>query len=246
MRRRRHRITLSERRATVDALQLADVAIARFEHPRIVVCWDVPTATHDVVDVLALGSRSLTPARTQAELVVRHEVGPLGYEPGLAVAGRVGGGVDDSADRVAEIVGSVRVELSTVVALGDQDGCEISHAGHLNVVAGAYKVGSLDRSVRDQTGSVAIGGTVGNTRTFLLTNRTVLCRTPETEILETVDPSSLTARVLVPSVAGARIVAGLRLTTRLPAFAGFDSVGTHVLVGKRGVGVGRFGLPLRP
>lgn len=242
----RNSITLAEGRATVSSLQQTDVTVARLEDTGVVVGRDVPPATHHVVDMLALGGCTFAPACTQAELVVRHKVGPLADKVGFAVGSRIGRSVDDAADRVTQIVGAVRIKLSSIVTVGDQDAGEITHAGDLNVVPGPDKVCTLDRAVRNQTCAVSIRGAVSNPRTLLFSDSAVLGRTPETEIFERVDPRRLATRILVPRVARTRVVARLRLAARRTAFAGFDAVGTHVLIRKLRVGVGGLGLPLRP
>ncbi len=137
-----------KRRATVDALQHSDLSLARLEDIRVVVGGQVPAASHNVVDVLALGSGTLTPTGTHAELVVRHKVRPLRYEVRLAVSGRVGGGVDDTADGVSEIVGAVGVEFSSIVTVGDEDAGKVTNTGHLNIVTSSHKVSTLDRTIR--------------------------------------------------------------------------------------------------
>lgn len=246
MSRRRNRVALAEGRATVSTLEHSDVTVARLEHTGLVVGGDVPPATHNVVDVLALSSSLFSPASTDAELVVRHKVRPLADEERFAIGRRVSGGVEDTSDRVTQIVGTVRIELSSIVTLGDQDAGEVTHTGHLNVVPRPDKVSTLDGAVRNETRSVSISGAVSDTLTLLLSDGTILGRSPKTKVFERVEVGRLATRVLVPSVAGARVVARLGLATGSSTFAGFDTVGTHVLVRKLRNGVCGFGLPLRP
>lgn len=246
MGRRRHRITLPKRTAPIPSLQQPDIAIAALESASLVVGRDVPPTTHNIVNVLTLSSSLFTPACTHAEHLVRHKVGPFTDKPWLSIRCRVCSGVKDAANGVAEIVCTVRVELATIIALRNQDAGKIAHTRHLDIVSCSYKVRTCNRPIGNQPCAVSVCSTVSYTRTLLLSDRTVLRRTPKTEVLQRVDPSRLTAGILIPGIPSTRVVARLRLTTGSTAFAGFDAVSAHVLVGELGVGVGSFGLPLGP
>lgn len=119
-------------------------------------------ATHDVELVLALeGGRDvvgLGGADSETELVVRHERHPLLVEHVLTR--HVGRHV--SSDRVSEVLGSVGVELSSVITVGDVDLGAVEESLNLDVEGGLDEVGGLDGSVRDQSGVVSGLGAVGN------------------------------------------------------------------------------------
>lgn len=144
-----NRVALSEGRRAVDTLEKTDITIASLENTRLVVSGDVPPATHNIIDVLALRSSSLTPTSTKTELVVRHEVGPIANEVWLAVGSRVSSGVDNTTNGVTQIIGTVRVELSSIVTVGDENAGEVTNTGNLNVVTSPDKVSTLDSAVRN-------------------------------------------------------------------------------------------------
>lgn len=205
--RRRHRLTLSECRTTVNTLQHGNVSITALKGTGRVVGRDVPSASEYVVNVLALVGCAFTPACTNAELTGRHEVGPFGYEEWLSIGGRVGRGVENTSDWVAQVVSAMRVEFTPVVTFGYQHRGEVTNASNLNVVPCAHKVSARNRTVRNESSTVAVSGTVSNTASFLFSDRTVLGRSPETEVFERVEVGGLAHGLLIPGVTCTCVVA---------------------------------------
>jgi hypothetical protein len=102
--------------------------------------------------VLALegsgGAVDLGGTNTETELVERDERHPLLVED-ILTGGKVGG--DVSTDGVAEVLGSVGVELTTRVTVDNVDAGTVPEAVDLDVGGGLDKVGSGDGAVGDNT-----------------------------------------------------------------------------------------------
>lgn len=93
-------------------------------------------------------------------------------------------------------------------------------------VTGLDKVSAGDGAIGDQASAVCVGGAVSDCDSLCGTDIADLWGTPETPILEAVEPSGLAVRLLVPSVFRAVVPTALVLAV------GTGTVSAHVLVGK--------------
>lgn len=86
----------------------------------------------------------------------------------------------------------MRVELTTSVLFGDVDLSEVTNAGDLNVIGCSDEMNALESTVGDSTSTTARLGTPSNFLTLGIANSSYTGRSPDTEIIDVVDPSSLT------------------------------------------------------
>lgn len=181
-------------------------SIALVKRARVVVTGDVPVAAHYVVDVVAPlpGVRSVVTS-TNAELVVRDELSPLFELESLSTDV----GEKKTSDRVTVSISSVRVELSSIVASRDVHLGEFTGTSNLNVLLSPGEVNSGEGSFGNQTSSVSSFGAPSDFVTFGISDSSLGRRTPETEVVYTVDPSGLAVGVGRVSVLAAVVVSVL-------------------------------------
>ncbi|KAI3484016.1 hypothetical protein L1887_53031 [Cichorium endivia] len=235
--------------ARVDTGPLALDAVALLEHTGVVVGRLVPHAAHDVVDVRApvLGPRTGT-ARTEAVLVGRHEVLPLGQ---LLPVASEGTREDVATDGVARASGAVRVELSALVTGADVDLGKVTSAGDLDEGRRLEEVSALDGAVGDETGTVARLHAVGDHDGLEVTHsvgRLGVGRAPETEVLDRVDKDVLALGLgvrgtvaLLAVVVASLTALGVGLGRHVSRVIGGDAdhAGEQGEEGRLGVHVGR-------
>lgn len=169
-----------------DTWEVSRVAIAVCE-AGAVVSWVVPRRSHLVVDVRAVlcGVVSRVEACSEGELSRRHERRPFVHLSPLAVLSWSGLGEDESTWRVACTSSTVWVELTTFVTGFDVHLGEVTRARDLEEVWRLDKMGLLDRTVGNQTSTVARPEAVGNL--LLLVGADFLLATdgcPQTEVVE--------------------------------------------------------------
>jgi hypothetical protein len=141
-----------------------DIGLARSERV-VVVHVDAghdESTTHDVELVLAhdrsRNSSDLGRTDPHTELVERDERHPLFVEHVLSRDVRG----DVPADRVSDVFGTVRVKLTTGVAVRDVDPGSVPETVDLDVSVGLDEVSRVDGSIRNQPGSVPRLGAVGD------------------------------------------------------------------------------------
>lgn len=187
---------LVERRSTVDAHRFAGVAQAAVEVARVVVSWHVPSAPHDVVDVLAEPCGLWTwLARPNAKFSIRHEAGPFLVLHHLAA---VRAPEDESTDRVAITVSTVRVKLSSRITFRNADLGEVALACDLNIVRGLDPMRAQNSTVRDQASAVSVLQAICDFAALGFSYRCVVAvrvwRCPDAPIRYGVDENVLTHR----------------------------------------------------
>jgi len=193
-------LALVERRGTVDTHGEVVVTFAGFVGSSVIVGGHVPVATQQVVNVVAVLSSVRANASTEAEFGVRNEGGPF-------VVLKVGAesvSVDQTTNGVAISICSVRIEFTSSVTLAHVDLGEITNASDLNVIRSLHKVDTLEGPIRDGTSAATGFGAPSNLFTFRVADRTNAGRSPETEVIDVVDPSSLALGTLAGS--GATVV----------------------------------------
>lgn len=194
--------TLGPSRRAVDTHRLADGALAGLKDVGGVGGGDVPPASHDVVNVLAVLGRVGAEASTDTELVVGHEVGPF-----VVLHVRAEGvAVEKTTDGVPIRIRPMRIELSSIIPSPDIRLRKVANTGNLDVLVRLHPVHALEGSVRDGAGSTAGFGAPGDTFALGVADDAVGgVGTPDTEVVYGVDPSSLAVRRLArPSPAVVR------------------------------------------
>lgn len=154
-------VTLVEGGTSINTHGLARVSKTVFEGTSIVVSGHVPSATHNVVNMLAQ-ARALWSFFTSsdAELSGRHEVRPFMQLLQLATVEHVG--EDQATDGIAISGGTMRIELTTGITGGDIHGGEITNTRYLDVIGGLNEVSSLNCSRGNEACSVSGLGTPRN------------------------------------------------------------------------------------
>jgi len=105
-------LPLVESRGPVDTHGLAGVSLAIFERSSRVITWHIPTATHNVVNVLTqLGTLGTFFASPDTEFGRGHKVRPLVQL--LQVATVECAREDEATDGITISSGTVRIKLST-------------------------------------------------------------------------------------------------------------------------------------
>jgi len=142
----------------------------------------VVLAANAIVDMLAVvsgvGSRRI--ASLEAKGSTTHEVVPF---DGLDEVTGEGCGEEQSAERVTTLVGTMGVELSSIIIGGDVDEPLVDVAGDLNVVGGLHELHTGDGTLGDDTSAVARLCAPRDTFTFCVADGGVRVRwTPETEV----------------------------------------------------------------
>lgn len=159
---------------------LGIVTVALLEDARRVVTGHVETASEHVVRVATERSGAVAwEASAEAKVGSRHEVHPFGR---LDVVG-----VHHSAHGVSGSLGTVRVQLSSLVAGSNADLCKVSVARHLNVVGRLDEVCAGDRSLRNEPRAVARFGAVGYDAGLEISNATSVGRRVDAEVGDGVD-----------------------------------------------------------
>jgi len=227
-------------RVGVGTGEVNNVTLALLEDTVRSVVGDVVVATNTVEDVLAelvvIGVSGVT--SLEAEAVTTEEEVPLDDLGGAASEGI---GEDDTTHRVATEVGTVGVHLSSPVTLQNVDLGLVDEADSLNVGRSPDPLDTGESAFRDQASAVARLGAVGDHDTLDVTDFLAVLRgTPNAEVIQAVEVSSLAERILVLGGGVANVVTVLGTT---------DEVGVGInLVGKvfkgeglRGVGSSREG-----
>lgn len=88
------------------------------------------------------------------------------------------------------------VQLSSIVTSRNVNFSEISLSGDLDVVCGFDKVNACERPGRHDAGTMGSKCTVCNLDTFGIANRVLNGWSPETKVVERVDPQSLALRIV--------------------------------------------------
>lgn len=160
-------VVLEEGARTVDTRRKGNIGFAAVESVLVVVSRHDPGATHGVVNVLAerLILAGLALASTDAKLRIRHVVHPLVDLRRSAILAE-GGREDETADGVTVTICSVRVELTTRIALCDVELGKVTASRHLDVTVGLDEMRTSHRTVRDQSGAVAGLGAPGDLFAF--------------------------------------------------------------------------------
>jgi len=204
---------LIESRRSVDTHGEVIITFAGFVRPGIVVGGHVPVAAQQIVDMIAVFGSIRANASTEAEFGIGDERGPF-------VVLKVGAecvSVHQTTNGVAISICSVRVELTSSIAFAYVDLGEITNAGDLHVIGGLYKVDTLEGAIGNCTSAPAGFSAPSNFFTFRVADGTNTRGSPETEIIDVVDPGSLTIRALAGC--GAAVVgtglAILRLVGRI-------------------------------
>jgi len=142
------------------------IALARLEYTSVIVSRHVPEATHDVVNVLAVPGSVGADASAETELGVRDEARPFVVLQGVpeSVA------KDEAANRVAVTVGSMGIELSSLVLLGDVELGEVALASNLHVIGSLDEMYTLESTIGDGPCAAAGLGAPCNLITFGVAN----------------------------------------------------------------------------
>ena len=136
---------LGPRRCAIYTHRSANIAITALEYTCVVVRCHVPIAAHHVVDMVALDCCFCTYARTEAELIVCDEGRPFVV---LQVLNE-GVAEDETADRVPVPIRSMRVELTTLVPVGDVHRREVTDTSHLDVLRRLDEVYTMKSTIWD-------------------------------------------------------------------------------------------------
>jgi len=167
------------------------VAVAGLELAGVVVGGHVPGAAHDIIDVLAVLSSVGTGARTEAELIGGHKVGPFVVLEVLAK----GIAIHKATNRVTVAVSTVRVKLASLVILGDVDLGKVTDASNLDIVLGLDEMDALKGTLGHDTSTTARLGAPCDLLALSITNGTNARGSPEAKVINVVEPGSLAHRL---------------------------------------------------
>jgi len=211
---------------SVDTGEVLVVAETAQEHTVLIGSWGIVLAADAIVDMFTVvcGVRARGVASLQAESTSTHEVVPFNGLDNVAVE-RVG--EDETTQGVTALIGTMGVHLTSRVIRGDVDKGLLNETNNLDVIRGLHKLNTSQGTLGDDTGAMRVLGAPGNCLALDDTNLLVgLLRTPEAEVIDTVDEGGLAERIWASSGRVADVVTLLCAT-----FTG-ARVG---LVGKRGV-----------
>jgi len=220
---------------SVDTWEILRFTLAALENVIGVRSGSVILATDTIKDVLAVLSRIGTRwiASLQAELSSTHEIVPFdGLDVVVRVSSRRRERIREQQrpQRVASLIGAMRVEFSARVCGIEVDEGLVDVASDLDVVWGLDKLDTSDGTSWDQTSSVAGLGAPGDTFTFDVTNERVgVLGSPQAKVVNAVDDGGL---------ALGRLVFGRRVTDVVSGLGTTFTVVWVGLVGQSGVGEG--------
>lgn len=192
------------------------VTIADLENTLLCVVGCVVCAPKTVIDVLAEGLLVLAGgiAGFYTETVATHEICPVNNLLVRVVVTTVAGervGVHETAKRVTAQIGTVRVQLASVIISSNVDLGLVNKTGNLDVVGGLDELYALESTGGDETSTVSWLCAPGNFLTFGVTDGGVgLWGSPEAKVVYVVHERSLTQGILVLGCGVANIVTGLR------------------------------------
>jgi len=165
---RRVRLALEECGRAVDAHGLARVTEAVLKDAGGVIGRHVPLAAHHVVDMHAEPGRlGAVLASAEAELGVRHEVGPFVHLRKRAECRRK----HETADRVSIAISTMRVQFTTFVSGRNVQVREVTNTSNLHEVRRLDEVCAGDGAVGNQAGAVAILHAPGDFKSLCIANR---------------------------------------------------------------------------
>jgi len=196
-------------RIGIDSREVLVVTIAAQENTVNVGGGGIVLAANAIENVLAVvcsiwlgGIASL-----EAEGSSTHKVVPF---DGLNKVTGPGVGEEKGAERVTTLIGTVGVEFSSGISWVDVDKLLIDKASDLNVIRSLHELNTSDRTLRDDTGTVAWLCAPSDVFTFGVADEGVgFAGTPEAEIINAVDDSGLAQRVWALGSAIAQIVTSL-------------------------------------
>jgi len=168
------------------------VSQAGFVRSGVVVGGHVPVASQQIVDVVALPSSVLPDTRTEAKFGIRDERSPFVVLE--VIPERVS--KHQSTNGVTVTIRTMRIEFTTRIALGDVNLRKVSLTSDLNVIRRLDEMHALQRPIRDRPRSPTRFSAPRDFLPFGIADRTNTRRSPETEIINVVDPRRLTIRTL--------------------------------------------------
>lgn len=125
--------------SSIHAHWLARVACAPIKRAVRVVAWHVPTATHNIVYMLAeSGCVGAVLATTEAEFCGRDKISPLVELLELPERRRK----NEASDRVAIAICAMGIKLTALIACRDVDFGQVPDTSDLDIVRGLYKMSS--------------------------------------------------------------------------------------------------------
>jgi len=196
-------------------------------------------ATNTIEDVLAVVSSVGTCgiASLEAEGSSTHEVVPFDGLDEATTTGTEGLGEEEGTEGVTTLISTVRVEFSSRVIGGNVDELLLDETSDLDVVGGLHELETGDGTSGDDTGTIAGLCAPSDTLTLDVSDEGVgLVGTPEAEIINAVDDSSLAQRggTLGSAVANVITSLGTTFTSSGVCLVGQSSVG-EVPRGQRSV-----------
>jgi len=195
VRRRCRVLALEEGRGAVYTHWEVVVSETGFVSPRVVVGRHVPEASQKIVDVVAVPSSILTDTRTEAEFGIGDERGPFVVLE--VVSKRVS--KYQSTNGVTVTVGTVGIEFTTRITLGDVNFGKVTHTSHLDIIGRLDEMDTLQGSIRNRPGSPTRFSAPSYFLALSVPDGTDTRRSPKTEIVDIIDPRGLAIRTLTRS-----------------------------------------------
>lgn len=214
----------------VSTWEILRIALALLEDTVLGVRGAVEVDTDTVKDVFAVVTVvGVAPvAKLEAEAVATDEVVPLNNLNG-GTSERVR--VHDTSHGVTTAISTMRVHLSSPVISENVDLGLVNEANDLDIVGRLCELESSQRASGEETSAMARLGAPGDHDTLDIADLTThIGRTPEAEVIESIEVRSLAERVLVLRRRVTDIVAMLRTTGKVVSV---DLVWNSIRIRKR-------------
>lgn len=196
MRRWRPLLSLPERTLSIDTDELATIALTVFKCAMLefsTIC--VIIRPHNVVDVRSILCCIWSVGCTERELVGAHKVVPFFDLDPVSFSAWDVIAEDKAAFGIASSIGTMRIQLSAVVAFLDVELGEIANASYLEEVGRFEELHTLNGSIWNEPSAIARLETVGNNALLVCADlRVWVDGTPKAEIIGVVDENILAER----------------------------------------------------
>jgi hypothetical protein len=213
--RRRHGVCYRLAISSICSYWVLKLALARSERAVLRSARHVVAAPNQVIPVLAIVRGADTvEAGFEAELSATHKRIPVEHlRECVTITVRSTVRIHDAAERVALQVSAMRVQLSSVVVWGKVECAVVNEPDSLNVSGRAHELQPSYSTWRDKSRSVGWLRAKCHNLGFVVSNAaTDFRRTPQAEVVRSVEYQGLTVAVLTQSRRVAYIETKLRST----------------------------------
>jgi len=222
----------------IDTRVILVVALAGLEGTVLGIIGDVVGAADTVETMFAeVGGVGVSGvANLDAESVASHEVMPFDHLSVIFAIAK-GGGVHETTHGVTAEISAVRVHLSSIVVALDVNLGLVNETNNLGVGRGPDELNTLKSIAGDETSATAgLGAPCNHLSLGVSNDRVDIGRSPEAEVINTVDKRGLAVRLLVFGSGVAPVIAVLEATNQTLVSINLvrNLVGICIVLGSQG------------